>query len=314
MTKYIYGIIVLSLFLFGCQKSFEDINISDINNNRLLMPDECEKIGIIHNEGLEAYFEDIREIYAVKTKSGEPIAKLSKSRLLALAEKSVGEFCSTNIDGYTSESFSKFNYSATRSASNGQSDVILPYLQKIKIALKKTPASPDELLYKLNIINEEARLNLSEIDAIAVYAGTSTCYNSYIYWKKNYIKWYIAFNKPSLLAEYSDAEMNEFKVIDGEIVKPTKKQTRGWWDDAWSSVGETWDGVSDSTSDWWNHGGGKQVVGADAGGAVAGAMGGAIAGSAAGGVGAGPGAIAGGLGGGVYESIDTAISEWIQGL
>jgi integrase len=52
------------------------------------------------------------------------------------------------------------------------------------------------LLAKLNVLNIEAKENLSENDAMAVYAGTSTCYYSYLYWKENYMKWKIALNKP----------------------------------------------------------------------------------------------------------------------
>lgn len=71
------------------------------------------------------------------------------------------------------------------------------------------------------------------------------------------MKWFIILNQPNLVKEFSDEELNCFMLNEGKLAAPT--QTRGWWDDAWSSVGETWDSTKDYVSDWWNYGGGIGV-------------------------------------------------------
>lgn len=311
MRKIICAFCVIaftSLFLLNCS-SDEYCDEYSEDDLELSIPEQYKIIGGKHNEGLEFAFEAIKSHYiSVSTRnSSSKISVMYKEDLLALGKQAAIEFSVKNTsdvpEGFCAEIINKSEKIATRSIDSSVSPEVEAYIKMIDDALKNEPKSPNNLLAKLNRINEHASLNLSEQDAIAVYAGTATCYNSYIYWKENFMKWVIAIKFPELLAQYSDDELNTFQFIDGKLMAP-KVATRGWWDDAWSSVGETWDSVCNTATDWWNNGGGKEVVGADAGGAVVGAMDGAWGG--------GPGAVAGGISGACYGSIGAAIAEWIS--
>lgn len=299
------AVVATMLTLHSCKKWGEDYR----HNKSLNIPQEYEIIGEKHNEGLDFAFNAIRSNYmAIVTKSGaSKIRPMSKNELLALGKQAAIDFSTKNTssvpESFCAEIINQSEKIATRSTNSSVNTEVEAYIKRIDDVLENEPKSSDELIVKLNIINEHAAQNLSEQDAIAVYAGTVTCYNSYIYWKENFMKWVIAIKFPELLAQYSDDELNSFQFIDGKLMAP-KISTRSWWDDAWSSVGETWDSIANSTSSWWNEGGGKVVVGADAGGAVVGAMDGAW--------GSGPGVVAGGISGACYGSIGAAIAEWIS--
>lgn len=285
----------------GCSKEAPELNI----------PDQFKIIGEKHNEGLEAAFAAMRNYYKQpKTKSNK--AKLTQEEYLLIAQKGLKTFCNEKLGEYPglSEQISHQIGIKTRALSDVKNLKVAAFINKIKDALNNEPKSSAQLVKKLNSINEEAAIELSEAEAMAVYAGTSTCYNSYMYWKENHMKWILILNKPNMVNKFSDEELNLFTIKNKRLMAPT--QTRGnWWDDAWNSTGEAWDSATDYVSDWWNEGGGKEVVATDAGSAVEGALGGAIAGSAAGGGGAVPGAIAGGIGVGAAGSIGAVIERWI---
>lgn len=325
MRKIIYAFCVAifaSVFILSCSgdEFFDDhsktdlelggSNLSVVNLN---IPDQFKVVGKKHNEGLDAAFAAIQSHYKqVKTRSGDTLPQLSKDECFLIAEEGLKKFCAEKVENYSDEFYGHVcggMISKTRSQGETISPEVYAYVEKIKELLIDEPDSPAQLVRGLNDINESAAAELSEIEAAAVYSGTSTCYNSYMYWKENYMKWFVMLNYPDLAAEFDDEELNRFEFKNGKLVPPV--QTRGWWDDAWSSVGETWDSTKDYVMDWWNNGGGKEVVGTDAGDAVVGAMEGALLGAYAQGWGAIPGAVVGGIGVGAAGSIGAAIQNWI---
>lgn len=70
----------------------------------------------------------------------------------------------------------------------------------------------------MNKINEEATRKLSVTDAVAVYTGTNTRCNSYIYWKENFMKWILILNKPELVNKFSDEELNHFTIKNKRLL------------------------------------------------------------------------------------------------
>ena len=288
--------ITVALTHFSCEKT--DSNYPE--NHSLCIPEEYQIVGKKHNEGLEYAFQAIRTYYADQmTKSGGMPKRMSKEELLALGEKSAIAFAEKNFsnvpDGFCQNLIEKMGDAATKSAGQPTSEVYA-YIEKIRQALENEPKDENHLIEKLNVINQEAAQNLSQEDAAAVYAGTSTCYNSYIYWKENRMKWIVAINFPEYLSLYSDEDLNLFV---GEELITSQALTKSWWDDAWSAIGETWDSIQNAVVDWWNNGGGKEIVLTDAGSAGVGA----IEGIVAGGAGAAAGAIAEGCRGSIVAAI-----------
>ena len=300
-------VVITSSVLLGCSKEFNGMSP---DNKELMMPEDYIEVGEKHNQGLEAAFLSLRKFYQQQSRSMSDSVQLSGKDCFAIMEDGLKQYCkSEGIDWELSLGGKKSNNTRARSVDMVDSPAF-DYIDKIKQILLEGEKSPEQLLSKLNVLNKEAQLNLSESDANAVYAGTSTCYYSYLYWTENYMKWILAMNHPQLLLQFDDETLNAFVVKGDKLIPPV--QSRGWWEDAWSSIGETWDSISEAVSDWW-HDGGAEVVAADAGGAVAGALEGAIKGSVIGGVGAGPGAIMGAVAEGCTASISIAISSWIQG-
>lgn len=328
MRKIIYAFCIIafaSLFVLGCSTdeyyggySEDDLELSmsesTKGNLNLNMPEEYKMIGEKHNEGLESAFASIRSYYEqANTRSNDTFCNLTKDNFSMIAQEGLKKFCEENLGDY-SALFRQMPYQigiTTRTQTGIENSRVATFVDKIKEVLENEPKNSEQLVEKLNKISKKASHELSGIELVAVYAGISTCYNSYIYWRENHMKWFLILNKPNLVNEFNDEELNCFVFKEGKFVAPA--QTRGWWEDAWSGVGETWDSTTNYVSDWWNYGGGKEVVGADAGSAVEGAIGGAIAGGAVGGVGAGPGAIMGGVGTGAAGSIGAAIERWVAG-
>lgn len=326
MKRIIYAFciaIFVSVFVLSCSgdefydgnpKDALELEGSDHPVASLNIPDQFKIIGEKHNEGLDAAFTAIRSHYEqVKTRSGDTFPRMSKDECLLIAEQGLQKFCAENVENYSDEFNEQVRgrmISKTRAQEETVNPKVYAFVEKMKKLLIDEPDSPAQLVRGLNDINKEATAELSEIEAIAVYAGTSTCYNSYMYWKENRMKWFIMLNNPDLVNEFNDDELNRFAFKKGKLVAPA--QTRGWWDDAWNSVGETWDSTKDYVSDWWSNGGGKEVVGTDAGEAVKGAMEGALLGAYVEGWGAIPGAVVGGVGLGASGSISSAIQYWIS--
>lgn len=307
--------IFASVLAFSCSGDdlYSDNSQEDIELN---MPDQFKVIGEKHNEGLDAAFAALKSHYKqAKTRSSDTLRKLSKDECLLVAEQGLKKFCTKNVENYSDKFYSQIKTRMivkTRAQREAMNPKVYAFAEKIKNLLANEPKTPAQLVKGLNDINKLAAVELSEIEAAAVYAGTSTCYNSYMYWKKNRMKWLILLNKPDLAIKFDDEELNCFGFKKGRLVPPF--QTRGWWSDAWSSIGEGWNSTKDYVSDWWYHGGGREVVGADAGSAFVGAVGGALSGSSAGGVGALPGAVTGAIGGAAVGSISKGIDMWISGL
>lgn len=304
-------IVGIGLF-FACTMN-EDLGEKKTQVENLMMPKEYAEIGEKHNEGLEAAFNEFRKYHQVQKRSGQATRKLSQDECLAVMGKGLDRYL--RKEGYEPDAVqtraikSENTVTAKKDYASALTPEVKPFMDKIRKALDDKDLNAEKLLAKLNAINIEAQSTLSETDLIAVYAGTSTCYNSYLYWKENYKKWVIGMNQPELLSAYDDQTLNAFTAKDGKLVPPIMK--RDWWDDAWSSVGETWDDISDTVSDWWEDSGAKDVVTTDAGEAVSGALDGAITGKKTGGnAGAKIGAIVGAIGQGGYGSISEAIQQW----
>lgn len=311
--KVLYGALFMGAFLFSCSSSddYTDRGLKKNQDTVLNMPDQYKVIGEKHNEGLNYAFDELRIHYEQsQTRSNGKIRKLSKNACLNLMEKACQQYCVENVDGYTN-AYKAQTISSVKTRSEAlsiMSPEIAVFVDKIKNALKNDPKTSEQLLVRLNAINEEAASTLSETDLAAVYAGTSTCYYSYIYWKENHMKWRLAVTNPKLLSHYTDEQLNAFVIKNGKLTLPSL--TRGFWGDAWNGVTETWDSVTDSVSDWWDNGG-EDVVGADASGAVIGAISGGTVGSVGAGVGAVPGAIVGGISGGASSSAGEIIEQLI---
>ncbi len=326
MKKIFYSILSIALICASISCSSNDYmadNMGETDNAEkaeiitatLNIPEQYKVIGEMHNKGVEAGFKVLREYYEkqANTRSAQKdsVIKLSKEECLKIACDGLTDFASKNLDNYSEimSQISSAKNGYTRAANEiSMSSQVAKYVERIKEVLVDEPGNVESLIKGLNAINNDAAKELSEAELIAVYAGTSTCYKSYLYWKENYKKWILLLNNPELLENFTDEQLNKFTVKNGKLVSPV--QTRGWWDDAWGTVSETWDSTTDYVSDWWSNGGGKEVVLADAGSAAVGAMEGAIAGAVVGGVGAGPGAVANGLKEGAKGSIVAAIVEW----
>lgn len=320
MRKIIYAFclaVFASIFILSCSGNefYDDNSMTDLElgNSNLDIPDQFKIIGEKHNEGLDAAFGAIKSHYRqVKTRSGDTLTRLSKDECLLIAEQGMKKYCAEKVENYSDEFYGQVRSGVmpkTRAQGETMSPKLSAFVEEMKRVLINEPDSPDQLVKELNDINKAAAIELSGTELEVVYAGTSTCYSSYMYWRENRMKWLIVLNNPDLASKFGDEDLNHFVFKKGKLVPPI--QTRSWWDDAWSSVGEGWDSTKEYVSDCWSNGGGKEVVASDAGGAVAGAIAGAIGGSTVAGIGAGPGAIAGGISGGTYDSIDQAIQQWI---
>ncbi|KAA6348867.1 hypothetical protein EZS27_003667 [termite gut metagenome] len=283
------------------------------------IPESYKMIGTMHNEGLEYFFKDIRTFYAINTKNGHEKI-LNKVDYKAMYKRSITNFCKSNKISNTSAQFYEelFDNAERKTSLRSNNTVpineeIVKLQEEINAAIAKDGDKKDLVKFQksLDEINKKATNTLSEIDAIAIYAATSTAFSSYIYWKENHTKWQIALNHPELLELYSDDELNKLKIKNVNLNEPESIKLKSWWGDAWGAVGEAWDTGATAMTDWWNNGG-SDVVAADAGGAVTGAMAGAIGGLATAGTLSGPAAIAGGISGGCYTSIQETIEQWIK--
>ena len=299
MKKLIYVLCTALFFcmcMVGCSNDNDPEGIPEQSGKNLEMPEKYKIIGKRHNEALAAAFTALREHYEVETRAGGEIQKLSEEKCLVLMQGALQKYCaSKGCDDIELSKLSLVDGVKTRSMIEMKSGVKV-LVDKMMTEILDKERTPKQMVDVLNDINREAATTLCEEDAIAVYAGTSTCYYSYLYWKENHMKWIIALNNPELLGQYEDGVLNSFNIHRGELVPPSSADTRGWWDDAWGAIGETWDSGSEAVSNWWNYGGGKEVVAEDGAGAVGGAISGGIAGSALGGAGAAPGAGYGALG------------------
>lgn len=307
MKKLVYGSFCLTVMAIACviySCSADGDGFSTPESRELMMPDKFKQVGIKHNEGLDAAFLVLRQHYQARTRvMGDDSTKLAKEAIVAVLKNGLKEYYVDKgydtlvVDGY----FRRDIYADTRSFDINESPAY-KYVDKINDILDEGEMAPEQLLVRLNTINRDASQCLSEQDAMVVYAGTSTCYYSYLYWRENYMKWKIALKRPDLLNRFEDEMLNAFVIRKGRLVPPA--QTRGLWD----SVSETIDDVIDSVEDWYDESG-KDIVKEDTKGAVSGALGGATAGMMAGGVGALPGAEVGAVSGGISSSVAEIVDQ-----
>ncbi|MDR1339737.1 MAG: hypothetical protein LBK58_06780 [Prevotellaceae bacterium] len=306
---------VAFLCLQGCTEFEEEFDSSTAKN----IFESYSQIGVKHNEGLEGFFNDVKNLHTVRIKSGNKV-NLNKTDYQSLAKQSVIDFCAKNENFNTSAQLCEESLNnAWKKPLTKSNDAILrnsdikELLEELETVIAKGGGDKNltDFQRDLEVINQKAKNSLSETDAVAIYAATSTAFSSYQYWKENHVKWMVALNCPELLALYSDDELNRFSIKNGNLVAPGTVRLKSWWDDAWGAVGEAWDTGSAFMTSWWDNGG-SDVVGADAGGAAWGAMAGAMAGLTTAGTLSGPAAIAGGITGGCGASIQETIEQWIR--
>jgi hypothetical protein len=321
--KKIISTLSVVVFLFTGSVVFQscesDFMNESIDNSLESIPEQYNEIGIKHNEGLEYFYQELRSMHTVGLKSGTTL-NLSKEDYDALAKSSIKDFMRKNGYSISDKLLDNpinlsDNKSFLKSNSSEYIDPILLELQEeITDLINSGIAVKDMKKFKngLDVINRKATELLSDVDAIAIYAGTSTAFNSFLYWKENYAKWVIALNYPDLLGKYTDEELNRVNITkEGLIENSDKVQLKNWWNDAWSAVGEAWSSTSAAVSNWWDYEGGKEVVAADAGGAVSGALGGAVGSLASGGTLSIPAAVGGGISVGCLNSIDASMQYYI---
>ncbi len=318
VLSYLLTVGLLTLFISCSMEDNADSN-TDYNEYGPLknIPEEILAVGKYHNEGLDFAFQTIRDRYSIETRNGQKL-NFTKEALMDISKQSMYDFCKQNEYFGCDLNFHQIILEETNDDSEktratndlAYSPELQSLLNELKTSIFNVKADEvGKLRYKMDELALKAQNTLSETELTAFYAGIATACASMEYWTKNHQKWQIALNCPELLLTFNDTQLNELKIKNGKLISPAV--TRSWWDDAWSSLGETWEATSGYVQDWWYNGGGKEVVGTDAGAAVAGAIDGAIKGAAFGGVGAGPGAIAGGLTAGTYGSIGAAITWWI---
>ncbi len=239
---FLIGIIAFITFnCIGCSnEDFSNDYPTDLKSN---IPKEYEIIGEMHNQGLKYAFDSLRSYYTVKKlrSKGSTVKNLTKDEVqrlmtkavLNFAEKDSQQFFIKTIKSNSSEWDSSIPIDSLLQKKVVLSENITFFLDKIKHTLKQHPKSSEELLHKLNKINEEAQSVLSEQELVAIYAGTSTCYHSYQYWKDNYLKWELTLKHPNLAAKYTEEEINQLVIHNGKIM-PSKKvrsddKEKNWW-------------------------------------------------------------------------------------
>jgi hypothetical protein len=250
----VIGIICLTLFGY-IQSCSDNGNVEYIND--LDIPKEYTEVGILHNEGLEYAFEELKMAAIEYTKKPqlkghfflEDREEFAKQVTLKFCEKnkklkSDFDLCKNAIEGNKNKILLKSDVTINN-------PVIQQLLDEIKIAAREIVNKNDMSIFKahLDMINRKAANTLSEQDAVAVYCATSTAYASYQYWLKNYRKWYFAVHYPEILEQYSNDELNQLVVKNGHI------KTKGLWDDLWGAVEDWWSSTTQSVIDWWNDGG-----------------------------------------------------------
>jgi|CZCB01.1.fsa_nt_gi hypothetical protein len=266
--------ISLGIFAQGCSSDFD----SDIKMENLDIPEEYNEVGVLHNEGLEYIFEEIKAYGIEYTKNPRLKSRPFLENKDEFITQATLDFCNQHeklqkhIDICKSVlenniPLKSLNNTLTISPASQQLLNEITSVLGHEFTKKELP----QLKKQLDVINQKAASTLSDTEAAVIYCATSTGYHSYQYWMNNHKKWYFALNYPEILEQYNNEELNQLQLKNGKI------KTKGWWDDLWNKT-ENWfnstvDQVGSAVKDWWNNGG-KDVVAADAGGATTGAMGG----------------------------------------
>lgn len=297
--------ISLGIFAQGCSSDFD----SDIKIENLDIPEEYNEVGVLHNEGLEYIFEEIKALGIEYTKN----PRLKSRPLMENKDESIKQ--ATLAFGNQHEKLQKhsdiFTHALKDIPSLKSSSVEKPSPSVQQLLDEITSVLSQEFKEKelsrlkalLDVINQKAAITLSEADAAVIYCATSTGYHSYQYWMNNHKKWYFALNYPEILEQYNNEELNQLQLKNGKI------STKGWWDDTWNTVEGWWGSATGAVNDWWNNGG-KELIAADIGGAVSGGIAGAVVAVYSGGVLTGAIA-AGAVGVGIGSSAGYAVTVWI---
>lgn len=294
---YISVAITSILILFQSCNKTESENTISTNNVQLEMPEEFLKIGELHNQAVDYVFQSLRDYYKTELKSSNiQVYHMTKQELLDFGQIKVNEFLIT--EGLIGEKdLCSLNFSAPSLNEENTSEELEFYFSNIRDILAEEPADLTVFATKLNLMNRKAELELSTPQQIqSVYAGTSTTYSSYIYWKANYKKWIIALNYPEVLDQYTDEELNRLEFGEDDFFLPDDNMTKGWFKDKWEDV-------KTGVKDWWNNGG-KDVIETDGAFGAASAITGSII--------PGPGTVAGAVGTGGTASIAECIRQLLK--
>lgn len=301
--KYIVTVALISMLAFsnaiftGCEKKKIDCKLN--------IPDKYNKVGKLHNQGLDFVFNKIKRksIALVKENDSNSLKNARSLDYQALVTEGTREFCKTNkeLKDKFSEYKNALNLSdkklkSTASASMKKdelNDIQIDLIKRISEAIKECHKNNDLSYFKseLNYINKTASLKLEEKEAAVIYSATSTALNSYQYWLKNYKKWYFSLNYPEIIEKYKDEELNSLQFKNGTI---TLKSGSNWYESTWNTVEGWWDTSTDYAEEWWNESG-RDIALTDAGGAVTGALDGLAAGPLTGGGSIAAGAVGVGL-------------------
>lgn len=288
------SIIILSQ---SCNKT--DLgNTIPSNDVQLEMPEEFLKIGELHNQAVEYVFQSLIDYYEeTELKSANTqVYRMTKQELLDFGRIKVNEFLIA--EGLICEKeLNRMSFSAPSMNDEDISEELEFYFNNIRDILAEEPTDLTAFATKLNLVNRKAESELPTTQQVqSVYAGTSTAYSSYIYWKANHKKWIIALNYPEVLDQYTDEELNRLEFGEDDFFLPDDNMTKSWLKDKWEKV-------KTAVTDWWNNGG-RDVIEADGAYGAAGAMVGSVM--------PGPGTVAGAVGTGGTASIAECIKQFLK--
>jgi hypothetical protein len=268
----IIGIVCLTLF--GYIQGCNDNTIEMEKVSTLDIPEEYNEVGVLHNEGLEYIFEEIKAQSIEYAKNPRLKNRSFLDSPDDFVKQATLKFCKQNkkVKEHINmcESILKSDISLKSSDTEISNPVLKELVEEINLAVSKEFKESEiaQLKAQLDGINKKAAATLSEKEAAVIYCATSTGYNSYQYWQKNYKKWYFALHYPEILEQYSNEELNQLQLKNGRI---KTKADYICFDCIWRAVESWWGSASNAFVNWWDNGG-KETVIADVGGAVYGAI------------------------------------------
>lgn len=243
-------VISLVIIAHGCSSDFD----SDIKIEKLEIPEEYNEVGVLHNEGLEYIFEEIKAYGIEYTQTPRLKSHPFMQNKDEFIKQATLDFCNQHeklrkhVDIIAS--FIEEDVLSLKSTSVEHLDPIVQHLlDEITSILSQEFKNNDiaQLKVRLDLINQKAAEILSETDAPIIYCATSTSYYSYQYWQENYGKWYFALNYPEILERYTNEELNQLKIRNGKI------KTKGWMGDMFNTVENWFNSTTDSIEEWWNN-------------------------------------------------------------
>jgi hypothetical protein len=306
-------VLTMSLVIVGCLFFQHCQKVDTETDYTLNVPEEFMEVGKIHNEGLDYIFAELQEkcieyaMYIEEDPINAPVLDYP-----AIARKATIDFCRTTIQTK--------DYSELYKASILNSGLVLKsqkvpemnskqkeYLNEVALALKAEFKSKNLKRFKgeLSSINKDASMELSENDAAVIYCATSTAYNTFQYWNRNYRAWYFALNYPEIFGQYKKAELNKMSLKSAVSTQDTTHRQPDWTKIVWDRVEGWFVGMADAVDIWWDQYG-EGIVLSDCVGAACGA-GDAIAAAGAASLVFGPeGLVAVGAGGAIIGGVDAS--------